>query len=205
MLTVLGLAGSPRRGGNSELLLDRALAGASEAGGATEKIILNELDIRPCQHCDGCLHNGLCIIDDDFQSIHGKLKEADRIILSVPIFFMSLTAQAKLVIDRCQALWVAKYILGERHTLASDGSRRRGLWISLGGRNRPLDQLFSPARATVRAFFATLDLEYGEELLYPAVDGYREVLRHPTALDEAYQAGRRLVPPPARPGGGDKP
>lgn len=193
MLKVLGLAGSPRRGGNTSLLLDQALAGTASAGAATERIILNDLDISPCQHCDGCLGTGVCIIGDDMQPIHQKLREVDRLILACPIFFMGLAAQAKMAIDRCQALWVARYLLGERRQWASDGSRRRGLFIAVGGMKR--SGLFDGARATVKAFFATCDIAYGEELLYPGVDLYQEIRRHPTALRDAYEAGARLAAP----------
>lgn len=193
MLQVLGLAGSPRRRGNTEVLLDAALEAAQHEGATTEKIVLNNLKARPCQHCDGCLHTGVCIIDDDIQPLHHKLMEADRIVLASPIFFMSVTAQAKLAIDRCQALWVAKYVLKQRHPLSADGSRRRGLWIGVAGMDRPLPYLFDGARRVVRSFFAACDVEYGEELLYPAMDEYREVHRHPTALRDAAAAGARLV------------
>lgn len=193
MLRVLGLAASPRRRGNTETLLDAALEAAQQAGAATEKLVLGNLRARPCQHCDGCLHTGVCIIDDDIQPFHRKLKEADRIVLASPIFFMTVSAQAKLAIDRCQALWVAKYLLKQRHPLASDGSRRRGLWIGVAGMDRPLPYLFDGARRVVRAFFAACDVEYGEELLYAAMDDYREVHRHPTALQDAAAAGARLV------------
>lgn len=193
MLQVLGLAGSPRRRGNTEVLLDAALEAAQHEGATTEKIVLNNLKARPCQHCDGCLHTGVCIIDDDIQPLHHKLMEADRIVLASPIFFMSVTAQAKIAIDRCQALWVAKYVLKQRHPLSAGGSRRRGLWIGVAGMDRPLPYLFDGARRVVRSFFAACDVEYGEELLYPATDEYREVHRHPTALRDAAAAGARLV------------
>ena len=175
------------------MLLRQALAGAASAGAAAERIMLADLDISPCQHCDGCLGSGICIIDDEMQPIHLKLREADRLILACPIFFMGLAAQAKIAIDRCQALWVEKYLLNVRHQWASDGSRRRGLFISVGGMKRP--GLFDGARATVKAFFASCDVAYGEELFYPEVDLYQEIRRQPTALKEAYEAGARLAAP----------
>lgn len=191
MLKVLGLAGSPRRGGNTELLLDQALAGAVSSGAAADKLVLNERDISPCQHCDGCLETGVCVVDDDMQPLHRQLLEADRLVLASPIFFMSLSAQSKMAIDRCQALWVRKYLLKRRHTQASDGSRRRGLFIAVGGLKRP--DLFEPAKVTVRAFFATCDVAYGEELFYPGVDLMGEIQHHPDALKEAFDAGARLA------------
>ena len=193
-ILVLGLAGSPRRGGNSDILLDEALAGAAEAGASTEQIVLEGLAIRPCQNCDGCLNTGVCIIDDDMQAIHHKLKGADRLVLSSPVFFLGLPAQAKAMVDRCQALWMEKYVLKRRNMFASDGSRRRALWLGVGGRKGAGN--FDGSRATVKSFFATLDLEFSGELLYPQVDAYRDVLQHPDALKEARQAGKSLAASP---------
>jgi multimeric flavodoxin WrbA len=194
MLNVLGLAASPRRGGNTDLLLEQALAGARSSGAVTEKLLLNDLDIAPCQHCDGCLYTGECIVADDMQPIPGQLRDADRIILASPIFFMGLTAQAKAMVDRCQAMWVEKFILKVRRTPGRDGGRRRGLFIAVGGMKR--SDLFDPARATVKAFFATCDVAYGEELMYRGVDLARAIIGHPSAMKEAFGAGARLVAPP---------
>ena len=111
VMKVLGIAGSPRRGGNTDLLLEQAMVGAKSVGAETETIVLSKLSIEPCRHCDGCLAEGQCVIDDDMQSIYPKLRQADRIILASPMFFMGITAQAKAMIDRCQALWAIKYVL----------------------------------------------------------------------------------------------
>ena len=191
LLKVLGLAGSPRRLGNTDAILAKALEGARSAGAETESIILAGLDIEPCRHCEGCIKTGVCVIDDDMQPIHRKLIEADRIILASPIFFMSVTAQSKIFIDRCQALWALKYLLKVRHTSASDGSRRRGLFMSLGGQTWP--ELFEPARATVKAFFAVCDVEYGEDLFFRGIDPAGAIRNHPTALQDALEAGKRLA------------
>lgn len=192
-VTVLGLAGSPRRGGNTDLLLEQALAGAESEGAVVERLLLSTLDIRPCRHCDGCLETGICIVNDDMQPIHRKLREVDRLVLAAPIMFMGLSAQAKIAIDRCQALWVAKYILKQRHLTGSDGGRRRGLFLSVGGMRRP--NLFEPAMSTVRAFFATCDVALDGSLTYEGVDLKGAIRQHPTALSEAFAAGARLVRP----------
>ncbi len=190
MMKVLGIAGSPRRSGNTELLLDRALEGARSTGAEVEKIVLNLMKIRGCQHCDGCLKTGMCVIKDDMQKIYPKLKEADHLILASPVFFMGLTSQAKAMIDRCQCLWVAKYIL-KLPEATSKERKRKGLFISVGGMNRP--NLFTGNIATVKAIFATLNVAYREELLFPGIDEKGEILNHPPALQQAYEAGRRLV------------
>lgn len=193
MLKVLGLAGSPRRGGNTETLLDQALAGAESKGAQINKIVVNELAIRGCQHCDGCLGTGVCIIDDDMQFLHRQFREVDRLILSSPLFFLGLPSQVKAVIDRCQALWVEKYLLKIRHQFASDGSRRRGLFICVGGMKRA--SLFQGSIATVKAFFATCDIDYGNELLIESVDEINAIEKHPTAKLDAFNLGVKLVEP----------
>jgi multimeric flavodoxin WrbA len=191
MITVLGLAGSPRRNGNTELLLDQSLAGAASVGAQTEKIVLGDLEIHPCRHCDGCVETGVCVIKDDMQFLHAKLRTVDRLVLASPLFFMTVTAQTKLAIDRCQALWAEKYLLKVRRTLSSDGSLRRGLFLSVGGLRRK--DLFDPARATVRAFFATCDVVYADEMLFPGVDNKGAIKEHLTALQDAFTAGCRLA------------
>jgi len=118
-MRVLGIAGSPRRGGNTDLLLEKAIAGASDAGAETEIIVLHGLNISPCRHCDGCLEAGRCVIEDDMQWIHTRLRESDRLIVASPVFFMGLTAQTKMMIDRCQALWAIKYVLKQPVALSS--------------------------------------------------------------------------------------
>ena len=192
-LIVVALAGSPRRGGNTDILLEQAMAGARDAGAQVEELRLNLLRVRPCQHCDGCIETGVCVIKDDMQAIHRQLRAAGRIILAAPIFFMALPAQAKLVIDRCQALWVERYLLGVRRTHGSDGSRRAGLFLSVGGTR--FRNLFDGARTTVRAFFATCDVEYAADVCISGVDVAGAIRDHPAALNSAYEAGVNLVAP----------
>lgn len=191
MLKVLGLAGSPRRGGNTETLLDQALAGARSRGAQITKIVVNDLVIRGCQHCDGCIGTGICVIEDDIQFLHRQFREVDRLILSSPLFFLGLPSQIKAVIDRCQALWVEKYLLKIRHQFASDGSRRRGLFICVGGMRKP--NLFQGSIATVKAFFASCDIEYGDEQLIEKVDEINAIEKHPSAKVDAFRMGINLV------------
>ncbi len=183
---VLGILGSPRRGGNTEILLDQALAGARSQGAETEKLILNELDITPCQSCDKCMKTGECATDDDMSLVYPKLGAADCLILASPIFFCSLTAQAKLMIDRCQSIWAAKSIPG--HQVAK--RRRRGLFISTAAGD---SSQFQAAMPVVKALFATLDVSYDGVLLFSGIDTKGEIVNHPTACRDAFTAGSRLV------------
>jgi multimeric flavodoxin WrbA len=188
-MKILGLSGSPRRGGNTELLLDRALEGAKKRGAMVEKILLSDLKLHPCRHCDGCARTGLCVIEDDMQGLYDRFRTLDALILSAPVFFMGPPAQTKSMMDRCQCLWVAKYVL--KRPLVEDGSKRESLLLSVGGGARP--HLFRPLKTIVQAVFATLDLAYGNDLCFAGVDKKGAIREHPTALKKAFEAGAALV------------
>jgi multimeric flavodoxin WrbA len=189
-MKVLGLFGSPRRGGNTEILLEEALKGAEKEGAEIERLYLRDLDVTPCTECHGCDETGNCVILDDMQKIYPKLLEADIIILASPIFFYGVTAWAKMLIDRSQALWARKYLLNDPF-MGKTGKRRKGFFISVGATKG--QKVFEGAILTVKYFFDVLNAEYTGELLYRGVDGKGEILKHPKALEQAREAGRKLV------------
>ena len=94
-MKVLGIMGSPRIGGNTDLLLQQALEGARRQGAEIEKIIVDEMDIQPCREYYACLKDGICSIRDDMGEIYVKLVEADTVIVASPMFFYGITAQLK--------------------------------------------------------------------------------------------------------------
>jgi len=188
-LRVLGIAGSPRRGGNTDLLLAEVMRGVAGKGAEVKTIVLNGLTISPCQHCDACLEAGRCRLDDDMQMVYRELEAADRIVLASPIQFMGLTAQMKAMIDRCQALWARKYVL--KIPPLGNKRERRGFFISVGGRK--VANVFDGALITIRSLFAVLDVTYAGELLFPGIDEKGAIARHPDALKQAYLAGQELV------------
>ena len=188
-MKVLGIDGSPRRGGNTDLLLDEVMKGAASRGAEVKTIILNNLKVTPCQHCDACLEAGNCRMQDDMQMVYRELEAADRIVLASPIQFMTVTAQMKAMIDRCQALWARKYVL--KMPPLGHRRERKGLFISVGGRK--VVNLFEPALATVRALFNTLDITYAGDLLFRGVDEKGAITKHPDALQQAFLAGQKLV------------
>ncbi len=188
-MKVLGIAGSPRRGGNTDLLLAEVMKGAASRGVEVKTIILNDLKIAPCQHCDACLETGRCKVEDDMQMVYRELENADRIVLASPIQFMGITAQMKAMIDRCQALWARKYVL--KLPPLGDRRERKGLFISVGGRK--IANLFEPALATVKTLFRVLDITYAGELLFSGIDEKGAIAKHPDALRHAFLAGQKLV------------
>jgi multimeric flavodoxin WrbA len=186
---VLGLAGSPRRGGNTDLLLAEVMKGAAAEGAEVKTIVLNDLKISPCQHCDACFEAGVCKVKDDMQMVYKELERADRIVLASPVQFMGVSAQAKAMIDRCQALWARKYIL--KRPPLGDRRPRKGLFIAVGGMK--LANLFEPSLATVKALFKVIDVDYAGDLLFRGVDEKGAIKKHPTALKQAFLAGQKLA------------
>jgi multimeric flavodoxin WrbA len=188
-MKVLGIAGSPRRGGNTDLLLAEVMKGAVSCGAEVKNVILNDLKITPCQHCDACLEAGKCHIDDDMQMIYRELKEADRVVIASPIQFMGPTAQMKLMIDRCQALWARKYVL--KIPPLGTNQERKGLFISVGALR--ITNLFEPALTIVKSLFKVLDITYAGELVFPGIDEKGAIAKHPEALKQAFLAGQKLA------------
>jgi len=187
-MKVLGIMGSPRKQSNTEILLDRALEGAREAGGEVEKVVVSKLKISPCLEIYACRKDGNCAIKDDMQLLYRKLLEADHIIFASPMFFYGVTSQAKAVIDRCQALWVRKHALGMGK---EDKRERRGLFISVGATRGT--KLFDGAVLTVKYFFDAIGVEYSADLLVRGIDNKGQINEHPTALEDAFRLGQKLV------------
>jgi multimeric flavodoxin WrbA len=188
-LKILGICGSPRRGGNTEVLLKEALKGAHEAGVEVEEIFLRDKTISPCLEIYGCKKDGRCVIKDDFQEVAEKMVQADALILASPIFFYTVSAHTKMLMDRCQSFWVKRYLL--KRPIAPDKSRRKGVFISVGATRGK--RLFEGVTLTVRYFFDALDIDLSDTLLVRGVDGKGEILDHPEEIRTAYELGRKLA------------
>jgi len=187
---VLGIFGSPRRGGNTETLLDEALKGAEKEGAEVERLHITDFTITPCKECHGCDQSGECVILDDMQKIYPKLLEAGIIILASPIFFYGITAWAKALVDRSQALWSRKYLLKDP-SLGKEGKTRKGFFISVGATKG--QRVFEGAILTAKYFFDVLNAEYSGELVFRGIDAKDDILKHPEVLQQAFETGRRLV------------
>lgn len=106
MKNILILSGSPRKGGNSDILCDEFARGAAESGNAVEKIRVADRKIGYCRGCYHCSdYAGECVLKDDMAEVLQKMIDADVIVLSSPVYFYSIDAQLKAVIDRTVARW----------------------------------------------------------------------------------------------------
>ncbi len=103
---ILILSGSPRKGGNSDILCGEFARGAAEAGCEVEVIRIAEKNIGYCRACYACRGTGVCVIKDDMAEVLQKMIDADAIVLASPVYFYSIDAQLKAVIDRTVARWL---------------------------------------------------------------------------------------------------
>jgi multimeric flavodoxin WrbA len=191
MTRLVAIYGSPRRKGNTAALLARAVAGAREAGAEVTEFVLRDLKISPCLEIYKCKSDdGRCAIRDDFQTVSEAMLAADGLMIASPIFFYTVGAHVKALMDRCQSLWVKKYWIDE--TPFNDWEARRlGLFISVGATRGK--KLFDGALLTVKYFMDTLDMKLWRSLLYRELDLAGEVDAYPEYLDEAAAAGREFA------------
>ena len=185
-MKILGIMGSPRLRGNTDLLLDEALKGAASRGAEVEKIVIDRLKIAPCKEYYACLKDGACVIRDDMDDIYGKILAADAVIVATPIFFYAVSAQTLALMSRCQALWARKYVLNNL-----DVPVKKGAFIAVGATRGA--RLFDGPKLTAKYFFKAINAEYAEELLIRGVDKKGEIKGHPTALADAFELGKRLA------------
>ena len=187
---ILAIYGSPRRKGNTAELQKRAVAGAIDAGAQVEELILRDLKMSPCLEIYGCKETGRCVIQDDFQAVYDRLLTVDALILASPVFFYTVSAHTKILIDRCQSLWVKKYWL-QTGTETPQAEKRNCLFIGVGATKGK--KLFDGILLTIRYFLDVLDMNLWKTLLYRGLDFEGDVLACPEALDEAYDAGKALA------------
>jgi len=183
----LAIWGSPRRGGNSETLLNAFIDGALQGGAEVERIALREVKISPCMEIYHCFKDGTCPIKDDMLPLYDKLLEADVVALASPIFFYSVSAQAKAFIDRTQALWARRYVIKQDFP----GPERQGVLLCTAATHGKL--LFVGARLVAKYFFDAINVSYSAEILVRGVDDKDEILQQPEMLTAATDLGRRLA------------
>jgi multimeric flavodoxin WrbA len=103
---ILIVLGSPRKNGNTATLAEALAKGAGEAGAEVERFYLQGMSIHPCTGCDKCQEetDQLCVIDDDMQTLYGKVEQADTLVIATPVYWFTVSAQTKLFMDRLYAL-----------------------------------------------------------------------------------------------------
>ncbi len=191
-LYVLGLQGSPRKKGSSEYLLTAFMQVVSDLGADVEILDIPRMNVRPCIGCGYCEKKGVCVIDDDDMAtgIYAKLRQAEVVVAASPIFFYSVTAQLKTMIDRSQAFWSRKY----RFKLADPlSSTRKGFCLSMGGSSGK--NLFTCVRLVTNYFFDAIQAVPSGSLTYPNIENRDDFNALPNLQTDITEAAKNLILP----------
>ena len=191
---VLAFAGSPRRHGNSETLLDWVLyTMRQDPEVEVEKVVLVEANINPCRGCNACETLNKCVQRDGMDYLHDSIINADIIILAAPIFCMGVCSQAKALIDRFQVFRSRKYVLRLPIVPPERKGKRLGIFLSTAGQN--WDHVFDGAIPSVKCFFHVIEVKDKDihYLMVNNVDEKGAILKHPTAQREAERLAREVI------------
>ena len=176
-MKILIISSSPRKAGNSEVLCERFAKDAAEAGHEAETLLLRNMSVAPCRACYACMETHTCAIQDDMKEIFQKLKAADVIVLASPVYFYSITAQMKAVIDRC---------LVDHKCL-----RNKKFYFIITAADQQHDAADGTLEA-LRGFLRCLPEAQEEGIIYGMGAWDKgDVYRHP-AYEQAYQAGKEI-------------
>lgn len=193
MPLILGLLGSPLPRGNTALLLERALAGAADAGCTVERVNVPLLTFEPCMEILHCMNEPECAQIDDLTPYYEKVAEADGIVIATPVMTMGVPGKLKGFMDRFQVFYWAKYGRKEPLVPGERRKQRHGLLLAISGLSRVhAPHVFDGVRYSTAAFFDIVDVTPGEELLVDDMDSKRDLAEFPALLEEAYAMGRRL-------------
>jgi multimeric flavodoxin WrbA len=191
-MLLLAIYGSPRRNGNTDLMMDSFLDGASSvADFELQKIYIRDLSISGCQSCGYCDEHGVCVQQDDMHKVYPFFDTAERIVIASPIYFYGLSGQAKLLVDRSQATFMRKYKRKANGHASGPPAGRKGFFLCAGATRGK--RLFDGTILTVKYFFDAIGVEYAGEECFRGIDEKGAIRRHPMALDECRKAGIAFV------------
>ncbi|HOC60628.1 MAG: flavodoxin family protein [Syntrophaceae bacterium] len=189
-MKVLGILGSPRVGGNSDILLSQALAGAKEAGADVEKIIIDRKSIAGCKDCKKCNKTGICAINDDMADLRKRILDAYAVIHSTPVYFWSMTSQMKAYLDRWCAFFDAEW-KWQKIYYPKMRAKRIGLITVCGDPN------VHTADPIVHSFQSTANMTKMTWLgaVLASANDKGEIAKNDTALREAFELGKKAATP----------
>ncbi|WP_342677721.1 flavodoxin family protein [Methanofollis sp. UBA420] len=190
---VLAIAGSPRRHGNSETLLDWVVAAMEAEGAEVERVALDEVDVNPCRGCNACETLNKCVQRDDLDWLGPELLDADCVVLAAPIYCMGICSQVKALIDRAQVFRSRKYVLKLPVVPPERKGKRLGVFLSTAGQK--WDHVFDAAVPSVKCFYHVMEIRDSDisYLMVNGVDYAGEIEGHPTARADAEALGREIV------------
>lgn len=188
-MKITAIYGSPRKNGNTDLLLDAFLKVFENPDHEINRYYLRKMSFSPCIECEKCYTTGTCVLDDDMKALYPLFKDSDIVVLSSPVFFYGLNALAKAMVDRSQCCWAQKYLLKQDKPDPST-PKPKGVFLTVGGAKGKRN--FEGILLTVRYFFDALDIDFTDHLLFKEVDQKGAINNHPTALDEACNLAKEI-------------
>lgn len=189
-MKALVISGSPRINKNTDILLNEVIKGLKSQDIDVEKINLAQLKYDPCIGCDICGETGHCYKKDDMTPIYDKFNNADVIVIGSPVYFNSVTAVTKAMVDRCQSYWSSKYILNK--SSIDQNKKRKGMYVGVGGAKHPdLEKGFIGATVVMDLFFRAVNTDYMFNLLVDNTDEV-SVTDREDVLKNAYELGVKL-------------
>ncbi len=195
-MKVLAVLGSPIRRRNSETLLNEVINGLEDHTSENESlevdfVSVQSLKVSPCVACDRCTRIKGCVFQDDMSYLYNTFNDSDIILFSSPLYFNSVSAQAKAIIDRCQAIFSSKYVL--KDPMIDRNRKRLGLFISTAGVDMKDDtDLFKGTLPVMDLFFRSINTDYVGNLFVGNVDRVKTT-DNPEALHSAREWGRVLM------------
>jgi len=190
---IVAIYGSPRKGGNTGILLDKFLEGTAAANNSDGKdikivkIVPADLNISSCRGCRNCSKTGECVIKDDMQQVYVDLIEADFLAVASPVFFTTVPGYLKALIDRCQRFWSLKY----EHKKKVITKSRNGIFISTAGSESK--NIFNCPQKVIRSFFDVLYVDYLCDFMFNDVDEPGDILKNKEALEMLYRFGKEKI------------
>jgi FMN-dependent NADH-azoreductase len=193
---VLAILGSPIRKRNSETLLKKVVESLEDHVSEDESVEVDfvsvqNVKISPCVACDRCTRIKGCVFQDDMVHLYKAFNDSDIILFASPLYFNSVSAQAKAIIDRCQAIFSSKYVL--KDPMIDRDRKRLGLFLSTAGVDMNTDpELFKGTLPVMDLFFRAINTEYLGNLFVGNVDRVK-VMDNPEALASAKDWGRSIA------------
>jgi len=184
---IAAVFGSPRRHGNTDVLLESFLEGLSDSGldVIVAKIIVPQLNFSPCRECRHCSTDGQCIVNDDIQQIYPKITEANLVAVASPVFFTTVSGYLKSFIDRFQRFWALKYELKKKVITVEN---KKGLFFSCAGSEKP--DIFDCSKKVIRAFFDVIYTTYHADFCYNGIDLKDDIRKDKSICEDIYRFGK---------------
>lgn len=191
-MKILGIYGSPRKKGNTDLMMEAFLEGAAQAGGEVERVYVRDLkDIHGCIGCGHCDKEGVCVQKDDMTQIYPMLEGFSRIVVGSPVYFYGVTGQLKLLVDRSQALFMKNHILQSQGASPGPDANRKGFLLSAGATRGK--RLFECTVLCIKYFFDAINMTHAGELCVKELDERGAIKNKPEILAECREAGRKFM------------